>query len=145
MEIPKIVYHGTFWPKGESLSLDRLKTGAGYICTSSRYDWAHYFGLSRRQRYRERSGSLMVYGIDTGLLPEEVSSNCIPPDGMDPRASTRDWLREYEDRMRPGRVKIGEWRFPHIPLSAVVSQDEQYFEPNPTMTLLDVAICEPRY
>lgn len=144
MEIPKTIYHGTFWPEGVEPDSGKLSADVGYISTSTTHDWAWFFAFNRRYFNKKRAGRLMVYEINTGLLPEDVLRGCIPPDGMDPRASTQDWLKKSEEDMKPERIKINEWRFPYIPLSAVVSRFERSVEANPTMTPWDVAIVHPR-
>src|SRR3989344_4689561 len=109
MVIPEIVYHGAFWPESIQPAPDRLSTKGDYIYTSSRREWARFFALSRRWRYREQPGLLVIYEIDTKLLPEEVIGGAIPPDGRD-RTLNYEWLRKLEDKMMPERIKVGEWR-----------------------------------
>ncbi len=142
METPNKVFHGTFW--SESVVPDKLELIGGYVATATTYEWAYYFALNRRYFEKNKPGLLAVYEIDTGLLDEEVVKSAIPPDGMDPRALTRDWFRVYEEEMRPERIKIGEWRFSCIPLSATTLRIERMLEADPRMRPWDVAIVQPR-
>lgn len=144
MEIPKIVYHGTFWPEGKKPELGNLTTNLGYVSTAEGYNWAIFFAHSKRWSYKSKSGLLVVYQIETGRLPNDVLRLCIPPDGINPRERSNVALLKAEESMREERIKIREWRFPYIPLEAVMHTDEKFLLPNPRLSMWDVDLTYPR-
>lgn len=138
MEIPKTVYHGTFRPDGMVKPVDRLTADVGYICTSERYGWAEYFAMCKRWRYKKQAGMLAIYEIDTEKLPEEVLEGKIPLGEIDPRSLEDPLLRRIEEEMKSERIKVREWRFPYIPLSAIRRLDEGYLQAEPELTLFKI-------
>lgn len=137
MEIPRIVYHGTFWPDDIEQPSDRLKVDIGYICTSEFFGEAEYFSRLKRRWYVGKSGRLLIFGIDTDKLQAEVLKGVIPPDGIDPRALEDDWLMKREEEMKAERMRIREWRFPNIPLAAVTILSEDHLGAKPGMNIFD--------
>lgn len=118
--MPKIVYHGTFWPVGSGLGPDGLKAEPSYVSTTPVYKWAAAFARQKRRKYSDLPGKLVVYKIDTGRISEDMRNTCIPPDGLDPRPE----FLAHDERLREDRIEIKDWRFWHIPAGAIVgSQD----------------------
>ncbi|MBI2019316.1 hypothetical protein HYS95_01435 [Candidatus Daviesbacteria bacterium] len=136
MKIPEIVFHGTFRPDGMAKPADRLTSDVGYICTSELYEWAHYFAWCKRIQYA-KSGNLFVYEINTTKLGQDVLDHCLPPGAVDPRTLKDSWLKNLEDKMFQERIRIREWRFPYIPLKAVIVSNEQYLQELPYMSILN--------
>src|SRR3989344_6158407 len=126
MEIPKFVYHGSFVQDEVEGNPKRLVSDTRYVSTTTSEEWAYYFGLARREWLKEKPGRLIVYQINIEKLPEEVIKECLPPDQFDPRSERSTWFRDYEERTRPERLKIGEWRFPYIPFDCTTIIQETH-------------------
>jgi len=144
MELPKLVYHGTFWPEGTELGSEGLKTKYGYVSTTPDQEWARYFAMCTRWNHRELPGEFVVYEINTGKLPEEVREKSIPPDGFHPRSVDIDLIRKIETSMKEERIKVGDWRFLYIPIEAIVSSEEEHRDAAPTLDLITVGLYYPR-
>ena len=140
ISLPKIVYHGTFWPKGTEMGAEGLTTDYDYVSATPDKRWAWYFAGIKRWHYRNKSGKLTIYEIDTDKLPQDVRAGCIPPDGLDPRAQEYGGsFLDGEMEMREERIKVGDWRFPYIPRAAITSTDEEYRPAQPDLHILSIA------
>lgn len=146
MEMPKLVYHGTFWPEGTQLGSEDLRTDYGYVSVTPDRRWARYFSMCRRWEYKRQSGNLVIYEIDTDKLPQDVREKGIPPDGFDPRLikSKTDWLRKHEEEMKEERIKIQEWRVKYIPLEAIVNLEEEHKDAQPDLDTFSVSLYQPK-
>ncbi len=133
MNMPKIVYHGTFWPERNGPYPKTLITELGYVSTTPDERWARYFADNRRLFHRKESGYLLIYTIDTDKLPGEVRKDCVSPEEPDPRP----WVRETED-WREERIEIREWRFPYIPGEAIIHVEEEHRDAEPTLSVFDM-------
>ena len=143
MEMPKLVYHGTFWPDGTELSSEGLRTSYVYVSATPDRRWARYFAWHKRWEHREQPGTLAVYEIDTDKLPEEVRERCIPPDGVDPRATGAGGWLQQEEGMKEERIRVGDFRFPHIPLVAIVGTEEEPKDAQPDLNVFTVVMLQP--
>ena len=132
MDIPKLLYHGTFWVDGIEPE-DRLYQLDCYISTSENYGWARFFARVKRHENKEKAGNMVIYTIDTKKLPEDVIKNALPPDGLHPMAKDDDEMRRIEEEMKPDRIKTKDWRLPYVPFDAVVKKEEYPREPEPDM------------
>ena len=132
MEIPKIVYHGTFWPESRGGYPKVLETDFGYVSATPDRRWAWYFATNARWRHREEAGSLLILEIDTDKLPPEVRQGCASPRQLDTRSGHLD-----DEEWRQDRIKVQEWRFPYVPLEAVTKIEEERRGAQPKMSLLD--------
>lgn len=135
MEIPKIVYHGTFWPERNGPYPNILTTKLDYVATTPDERWVRYFSMSKRWLHRKESGYLLIYNIDTNKLPTDVLESCIPPEEPDPRP----WVRETEG-WREERIEIQEWRFPYIPREAIIHVEEEHRDAEPTLSIFDIGL-----
>ena len=129
-KIPEILYHGSFLPKGKDLDPnDRLIIANGYISTSEYRIWAEYFARIKASQFPEETGLLRVYIIHTDQLLSEVIEGCILPGKFDPRAGVDSNIRKVERDLRNDRIRMGEWRFPYIPLEATRWKDNEVKSP----------------
>lgn len=141
MEMPKVVYHGTFWPEDRRAYPRTLMKEdlMDYISTTPDKRWARYFARSKRLFNREESGLLLIYIIDTSKLPAEVRENCIPPGEPDPRPWVREAYGLGDERLKNGwrdeRLKIQEWRFLYVPEEAIAHIEETHIDAEPTLKI----------
>ena len=133
MNIPKTLYHGTFWPEGTKLGRGGLKTDYEYVSATPDKRWARYFAMQRRVRFRDKAGILALYEIDTSKLSQRNRKRAIPPDGLDPRLD-----RKGEEEMREERIRVGDWRIPTIPLNAIVGKEETQRGAEPHLNYRDL-------
>ena len=145
MEIPRLVYHGTFWPEGNKLGSEGLRVTSSYVSTTPDKRWAEYFAMHTRWKHKLQPGTLSIYEIDTGKLPQNVRENCIPPDGIDPRVLkwNDDQMRRSEENLKSDRIKIQDWRFPYIPLEAIVNAEEEHKDADPGLDLFTIGLLQP--
>lgn len=144
MNIPSPLYHGTFWSEGTGLDSKGLSTSYGYVSATPHYEWAIFFAMITRWKHRRYSGKLTIYTIDVDKLPRDVREKCIPPNGTDPRVSTFEGLRLSEEEMREERIKVGDWRFPYIPLESIIATEENYEDAQPNLDVFAVSLYRPR-
>ena len=128
MQIPNILYHGAFLIDGTELDPDGFKSSFGYVSTTPYIDWAKYFAWSQRGKVLNQPGNLTIFELDKEKIPQEILQKALPPDGIDPRAfeSTDDSIFERECALLFERKKFREWRFPSIPLEALVVFSEEH-------------------
>ncbi len=141
MEMPKTVYHGTFWPESKGTSPRNLKTNYGYVSTTPDQIWARYFAMCKRVEHKKLPGNVLIYQIGTDKLPQKVRENCIPPDGIDKRVLEydSDWLRKNEEDIRKDRIRFQEWRFLYIPAEAILDIEELHKDAQPKLNIFTVA------
>lgn len=138
-ELPKIVYHGTFWVRGKGIGPEGLRTDYGYVSTTPNKRLAQWYAFYRRWDNRKKSGKVTVYTIDTGKLPREVLEGCLPPDIVDPRME----YDQLEEEMQKDRILMQDWRFPYIPTNAILAVEEEYKKAEPDLSLFYVISSRP--
>ena len=145
MKIPfKLAYHGTFWPEGMEIDTRGLRTEYGYVSITPDRRWARFFAMSKRYKYREQPGKLVIYEVNIERLPDDVVNNCIPPDGINPEALEDDTLLDIETGMVDDRKKVNDWRLPYVPWDSIINKEEEQRDAEPNLNAFELCLCMPR-